>query len=1026
MAPFADTLAVGPVAEPLGSIAARQLVDLGFPEGHVREALLLANGDEAVAKAVLQQWQRVPPPAFQAASPRPPEEEDGLPFLQERAGVMAEKAADIAEKAASWVQEAGDGGALLWGRLRNSWKLGGVSQLIQDASAGAGLGPQPANQDGFAEFYGYGHNEAWSPSPVKVPGASVHLPDQDFKLQDADIIEAPLEQPKSDDSNFMASGAEKSWDVLRRMSALFPMDVVAGFSNAAPSTPRVQKPRRAASAYHERNDTARQAEIAALLAQGWMTPESVRRLKQEKEELERRAAEADRARGRVATPVRPRALDRELEEVACAGSPPSGTAGTSSSSRSSRPGAAVGARGPDWGGRGTCSAQVTGSGLGTGPGVAVEAPAAAEAVARAATDGPKPLGHMALGQPQLVGSQGQGTATAQAALSSAAPAQLLTSPWATVVPEFAAVAPTGASAARQTMGTPAAPTALELPLAALPRPFSVAGGAGGEVSQAIASVGGDQPPAVAANETATAPSAIAKASPPEGATAPEHPALHAKAMPPGKAGTPPPGKAAPPATAKPPLPSKGAPPAVGKPPAPSKGAPPAGKGAAPPAKGAGKGGPPGKGAPPAKGKGPAPAVGSTSLPKGAPLGRRFEWKMLSKDKVAGTVFANLSTEVAVDVACLRALFEKPKDSVPVPKARSATRVVQQVELLARSRAQNIMIALRKQPLTVSVLQALDGLDFDADSLTPEACEVLTGAVPTPEETKQLKEYRGDSAALREAERQVMPLARMERPGVGQRLRLMLFSRMMTELAGDAKSGLASVQTALDDARSSVAFRAVLCHTVRLGTVINFGASRSDGDADAGGAVGGFNLDALSRLALFRAPGNSRITLLHVLVAQVSAADEDMPKRLLEDMSSVHKAAKRPIAPLAEDVAAFCNEAEHVAACATARTNSTSSTDEVTARLSRLSELATTEANVLKEQLSATRDAAKAALSFFALSAQPKEVDAKALELCTLLSEFLSAFERAKTEISSDPELAAACHSKAPRAREATRRRATIH
>jgi len=71
-------------------------------------------------------------------------------------------------------------------------------------------------------------------------------------------------------------------------------------------------------------------------------------------------------------------------------------------------------------------------------------------------------------------------------------------------------------------------------------------------------------------------------------------------------------------------------------------------------------------------------------------------------------------------------------------------------------------------------------------------------------------------------------------------------------------------------------------------VINFGSSKAEADdaaaaEKAAAAIGGFGLDALSRLALFRAPGNSRISLLHVLVAQVSVADPDLPRRLMEEI-----------------------------------------------------------------------------------------------------------------------------------------------
>jgi len=202
-------------------------------------------------------------------------------------------------------------------------------------------------------------------------------------------------------------------------------------------------------------------------------------------------------------------------------------------------------------------------------------------------------------------------------------------------------------------------------------------------------------------------------------------------------------------------------------------------------------------------------------------------------------------------------------------------------------------------------------------------------------------------------------------------------------------------------------------------VINFGSCKSEADDEAAAqkaaaAVGGFGLDALSRLALFRAPGNSRITLLHVLIAQVSVADPDLPKRLTEEMGNVHKAAKRSLASLSDDVSAFVREAEHVSSCAAANGGSNSSDDPVAEKLVKFSDQASSEAGSLSKELKETRDAARATLSFFAIPSAPKDVDSKSLELCSLLSEFLSVFEKTSKEIMKNPALASVCHSGFPK------------
>merc|ERR1719220_1817843 len=109
---------------------------------------------------------------------------------------------------------------------------------------------------------------------------------------------------------------------------------------------------------------------------------------------------------------------------------------------------------------------------------------------------------------------------------------------------------------------------------------------------------------------------------------------------------------------------------------------------------------------------------------------------------------------------------------------------------------------------------------------------------------------------------------------------MLFGCIMHELSNDVCKGLVTVRTAMDDARRSLAFRAVLRHTARLGSIVNFGKQSENID------VAGFTLDALPRLALFKAASNSKINLLHVLVVQVSNADPALLDNLLADFSDV--------------------------------------------------------------------------------------------------------------------------------------------
>lgn len=441
----------------------------------------------------------------------------------------------------------------------------------------------------------------------------------------------------------------------------------------------------------------------------------------------------------------------------------------------------------------------------------------------------------------------------------------------------------------------------------------------------------------------------------------------------------------------------------------------------PKGKGKGKGAPPK--APPAKGP---PCKGAPkSGPKGQrsnvrnnapPFGRRFDWTALSKEKTVGTVFEESSVEIVVDSVCLKNLFEKPKDVHTVAKdAKSTKAVVKEVVIFSSQRAQNMLIALRRQPLTGAVVKALERLDFEAEALGPEVCSVLIGAVPSAEECKQLLGFQGDPASLRTIERVVLPLARIERPAVGQRLRLLLFGGSMTELAADVDNGLHSIRNALDAARKSSALRLVLRHVVCLGSAVNYGATDISNDD-----VAGFTIESLPKLTQFKATNNSRITLMHILVAQVAAFSDALPRTLLEELAATRAAAKLTIAPFAESVAAFHREASHASACSQTRGGSDGvdeEADATTSHLISLTKRSLAKSGELEKELAATREVAKSTLVFFATSYRLQEVDAKASELISTLSGFVSSFEQCLKELVAHPELARTCHRGATSGKE---------
>jgi len=430
-----------------------------------------------------------------------------------------------------------------------------------------------------------------------------------------------------------------------------------------------------------------------------------------------------------------------------------------------------------------------------------------------------------------------------------------------------------------------------------------------------------------------------------------------------------------------------------------------GKGKDEKGKGKGKNGPP-KAPPKPK---PAPKPGDAKTGKAAPLlktilppfGRRFDWQVLSKAKASGTVFSELAGDVTVDSVCLKNLFERAKVALVDATAKAAAKPKEEV-VFSGQRAQNMMIALRRQPLTEQVVDALERLDFKHEALGAEVCSILISAVPTAEESKMLTEFPGNKENLREIERQVLPLARLDKPAVGQRLRLLLFGGSMKDLEKDVVRGLTEVQHVLKSAKESSTLRIVLRHMMCLVSELNYGSAVETGSDQ----LAGFSLDALPKLAQFKATSNAKITLMHILVAQVYAAGQLLPKALLTELAGVRAKDQLAIGPLAESVAAFHREASHAQACLNSRGEKD---DEVTTNMRILATDSMRDAAALETSLAATRDLAKSTLSFFAIPYRPQEADPKMLDMINNLCEFIQLFEGCMKDLEAHPSLAKACN-----------------
>ncbi|CAE7263611.1 FH20 [Symbiodinium sp. CCMP2592] len=300
---------------------------------------------------------------------------------------------------------------------------------------------------------------------------------------------------------------------------------------------------------------------------------------------------------------------------------------------------------------------------------------------------------------------------------------------------------------------------------------------------------------------------------------------------------------------------------------------------------------------------PPPGAAPRSTRKVAkPYARRLDWRALAAEKLKDTVFHGLAETGSVNLVDARRLencFGHQTNSA----TEKPSSTPQEVELFSHRRAQNMLIAFRRRPLTAEVLRALRDFAFEALSL--ETLEVLVGAMPSQDEEKQLLAFQGDPGQLRDAERQLLPLARLPFPPARLRMKLGLLQRTLTASVEALNRRLGDIRGACVALSRSRALRRALVHVLFLGNALNHGLVHG---ASSQLSVRGFSIEVLPRLVLLRATQNTRITLLHVLVSQLQAENAQLPENLIEDLSPVRRAVSAPLAQLAHEVAAFAAEA----------------------------------------------------------------------------------------------------------------------
>jgi hypothetical protein len=214
-----------------------------------------------------------------------------------------------------------------------------------------------------------------------------------------------------------------------------------------------------------------------------------------------------------------------------------------------------------------------------------------------------------------------------------------------------------------------------------------------------------------------------------------------------------------------------------------------------------------------------------------------------------------------------------------------------VQLLDLKRANNIAITLaRFKQSNADIRGAI--LTLDDAALSVDALHMLLALLPTPDELKALRAYKGDPARLGAPEQFLLTMAKI--PKVEARVQGFIFKQEFNSRKDELRARVTTVAACARRVVESTKFKGVLEITLALGNFMNAGHQL--------GNAGGVSIESVLMLSSVRAGGGHRnITLMHYLAALVSSKEPHLLD-FAADLRGCREAALLPADSLRAELA----------------------------------------------------------------------------------------------------------------------------
>ena len=224
--------------------------------------------------------------------------------------------------------------------------------------------------------------------------------------------------------------------------------------------------------------------------------------------------------------------------------------------------------------------------------------------------------------------------------------------------------------------------------------------------------------------------------------------------------------------------------------------------------------------------------------------QKIHWKPVSQDRLQHSLWANENEgETSIDdveVKELEHLFAKKMVAKQQKKpTASETKKMEKVSLIDAKRSYNIAISIAQ----FKSFQTYDDLcaavvSLDSSKLNCEQLQRMTALLPSQDEIKSLREYKGQENSLGRAEKFLLAISRI--PNFSQKLQNFAFILQFPDIANELREALIGLGTACKDIVNNKNLANIMKRLLAIGNLLNEGAGHPK--------AAGITLDSLLKTA----------------------------------------------------------------------------------------------------------------------------------------------------------------------------------